>query len=138
VTSIQKFLSHKRLNSTMIYARVHDQTVADDYYSAMERVEQRLLVPARGQIAPPAAATEERNDEEPLNDDERGRLLELADQLADPDLRPEARIELVERMHQVLNHNEPPEKEEPTKQENGSRPRGPPLPSPAFPWVPTI
>jgi hypothetical protein len=24
VTSIQKFLGHKRLNSTMIYARVHD------------------------------------------------------------------------------------------------------------------
>ena len=27
VTSIQQFLGHKRLNSTMIYAKVHDQTV---------------------------------------------------------------------------------------------------------------
>ena len=53
VTSIQKFLGHKRLNSTMVYARVHDQTVADDYYSAMERVEQRL------QIAPPVEAGNE-------------------------------------------------------------------------------
>jgi site-specific recombinase XerD len=49
VTSIQKFLGHKRLNSTMVYARVHDQTVAEDYYAAMERVEQRL------EISPPAA-----------------------------------------------------------------------------------
>jgi integrase len=42
VTSIQKFLGHKRLNSTMIYARVHDQTVAADYYAAMTRIEKRL------------------------------------------------------------------------------------------------
>jgi site-specific recombinase XerD len=41
VTSIQKFLGHKRLNSTMVYARVHDRTVAEDYYAAMERIEQR-------------------------------------------------------------------------------------------------
>ena len=27
VTSIQKFLGHRRLNSAMIYARVHDQTL---------------------------------------------------------------------------------------------------------------
>jgi site-specific recombinase XerD len=42
ITSIQKFLGHKRLNSTMIYARVHDQTVEEDYFSAMNRVEKRL------------------------------------------------------------------------------------------------
>jgi hypothetical protein len=46
VTSIQKFLGHKRLNSTMIYARVHDQTVAADYYAAMTRIEKRLAPPA--------------------------------------------------------------------------------------------
>jgi len=75
----------------------------------MERVEQRLLVPARGQIAPPAAETEERNDDEPLNDDERGQLLDLADHLTEPDLSPEARIELVERIRQVLNHGGTPD-----------------------------
>jgi len=42
VTSIQKFLGHKELNTTMIYARVHDQTVTDDYYAAMDQVEKRL------------------------------------------------------------------------------------------------
>ena len=41
VTSIQKLLGHQRLNSTMIYARVHDRTVAEGYYAAMEVVEKR-------------------------------------------------------------------------------------------------
>lgn len=39
VTSIQKLMGHRRLNSTMIYARVHDHTVAEDYYAAMGRIE---------------------------------------------------------------------------------------------------
>jgi hypothetical protein len=28
----------------MIYARAHDQTVADDYFAAMERVEKKLQI----------------------------------------------------------------------------------------------
>ena len=48
VTSIQRFLGHKDLSSTMVYARAHDQTVAEDYFAAMQRVEQRLeIVPAK-------------------------------------------------------------------------------------------
>jgi hypothetical protein len=35
-------LSHRRLNSTQIYARVHDRTVADDYFNAMAQVESRV------------------------------------------------------------------------------------------------
>ena len=97
----------------MIYARVHDRTVVDDYYLVMERVEQGL------QIALPTTATEERNENELLNDDERGQLLALADQLAAPDLSSEARMELVERVRQVLNHNALPEEDEPPQQENG-------------------
>ncbi len=42
ITSIQKFLGHKRLNTTLTYARVHDQTVAEDYFAAMSSVEKRL------------------------------------------------------------------------------------------------
>lgn len=45
VTSIQKFLGHRRLNSTMIYARAHDKTVANDSYAAMAQVESRLALP---------------------------------------------------------------------------------------------
>jgi hypothetical protein len=44
----RKVPGHRRLDSTAVYARVHDRTVAEDYYAAMDRVEQRL------QIAPPA------------------------------------------------------------------------------------
>jgi len=100
---------------------VHDQTVADDYYSDMERVEQRL------KIAQQAAGTEEHNDDEPLNNDERGHLLDLADQLAAPGLSPEVRIDLVERIRLVLNHNTLPGMDERIEQENGRRPRGPPV-----------
>jgi integrase len=40
VTSIQKFLGHKKLNTTMVYAHAHDQTVEQDYFAAMGRIEQ--------------------------------------------------------------------------------------------------
>lgn len=42
VTTIQALLGHRRLNSTMTYARVHDRTVMADYFKAMEQVEKRL------------------------------------------------------------------------------------------------
>lgn len=42
ITSIQRILGHKRLNTTMIYARVYDKTVAEDYFSAMKLIEERL------------------------------------------------------------------------------------------------
>lgn len=116
----------------MVYARVHDQTVADDYYSAMERVEQRL------QIAPPAEAADEDKNGKPLNDDEREQLLDLIGKLVDPDLSCEVRIELVNQMRHVLNHSAAPDKDEAPEQENGRRQRGSPLPSPAFPWVNTV
>jgi hypothetical protein len=98
----------------------------------MHRVEQRL------QIAPPTAEADSSKDGEPLNDDEREQLLDLAEKLADPDLSPEERIELVDQMRWVLNHDGLREKENPTQQENRRRPRAPPLPSPAFPWVTRI
>ncbi|HNN13211.1 MAG TPA: hypothetical protein PKL78_06605 [Anaerolineales bacterium] len=37
-----------RKYSTLSYAKAHDQTVADDYFQAMQRVEQRLeIVPSK-------------------------------------------------------------------------------------------
>lgn len=42
ITTIQALLGHSKLNSTMIYARVHDQTVAKDYYDAMTNIEAKL------------------------------------------------------------------------------------------------
>ena len=39
ITTIQALLGHKRLNTTMIYAHVHDKTVIEDYFRAMEQIE---------------------------------------------------------------------------------------------------
>jgi hypothetical protein len=116
VTSIQKFLGHKRLNSTMIYARVHNRTVAEDYYAAMDVVEKRL------EVALPE--TEDHADSQ-VNDDERAHLLELATQLAEPELDVEVRLDLVDQLCRVLNHRTPPEEKQPMENENGRRPRAP-------------
>ena len=83
VTSIQKFLGHKKLNTTMIYARVHDKTVEEDYFAAMARVEQRLKLP--GTPGVPA---------EPVNPEQREQLLGVAQKLEEPELGYAARLEL--------------------------------------------
>jgi len=91
VTSIQKFLGHKELSTTMIYARVHDQTVADDYYAAMSQIEKRLeLLDAPENI------------QEPISQNERAKLLEITAQLAAPELGAGIRLELVAHMREVL------------------------------------
>lgn len=91
ITSIQKFLGHRRLNSTMIYARVHDQTVAEDYYLAMARVEQRL-------DAPPVLAIAN----QPILEGERQELMAFVDQFAEPELSLEKRLGLVFLMRSLL------------------------------------
>ncbi|MGO9221104.1 MAG: tyrosine-type recombinase/integrase, partial [Streptosporangiaceae bacterium] len=98
ITSIQKLLGHQRLNSTMIYARVHDQTAADDYYAAMARIEARL------ELAPPAAA----EPGPPIEEGQRAQMLELAADLAEPELTLEARLGLVDRLRLVLVVGTPP------------------------------
>jgi len=91
VTTIQKFLGHKKLNTTMIYARAHDQTVEQDYYAAIQRVELRLALPEgeKGNVT--------------IDEDERQQLLALAEQLAKPDLSLENRLELATCMRLVLS-----------------------------------
>ncbi len=42
ITSLQQLLGHQHINTTLVYARVHDRTVAEDYYAAMEIVEKSL------------------------------------------------------------------------------------------------
>jgi integrase len=91
VTSIQKFLGHKKLNTTMVYARAYDQTVEADYYAAMRRVEQRLaLVEGPEEISTP------------VGENELTELLRLADQLAEPELSNELRLDLVLLMRALL------------------------------------
>ena len=44
ITRIQKLLGHEQVNTTLIYARVQDQTVETDYRRAMQQIE-RLQMP---------------------------------------------------------------------------------------------
>jgi hypothetical protein len=63
----------------------------------MERVEQRL------QIAPLAAPADRGSTGESLHDGERGQLLDLAEQLAEPELSVEVRLSLVASLRRVLD-----------------------------------
>ena len=89
ITSIQKLLGHHDLSSTLIYARVHDRTVADDYYAAMARIEKGLT---------PASKRPKPRDEQT-----RKQLLKLTRELAQPRLSRPARLGLAKQMRQVLN-----------------------------------
>jgi hypothetical protein len=91
--------------------------VAEDYYAAMDVVEKRL------DVAPPER---EGHTDPPINDDERAHLLDLAIQLAEPDLSVGTRLDLVDRMCQVLDHKTPMKERQPVEDENGKRPRAPP------------
>ena len=88
ITSIQRFLGHKEIGTTMIYARVHDQNVAEDYFTAMERVEQRL------DIVPP----ELEESIEVVNVQERNQILEFAEQLAQPEISFSERLSIAEQL----------------------------------------
>ena len=68
----------------------------------MDRIEQRLLVPARGDAGSVAGGGPAGTS---LTGSEREQLLDLAAQLAEPDLSRETRLNLAERMRQTLNHN---------------------------------
>jgi integrase len=91
ITSIQKFLGHKRIESTLIYARAHDQTVADDYYRAMGSVEKRLEL-----------LDQPEEQERPVTEDERGQILALAEKLAEPELNEETRLVIAAQIRLVL------------------------------------
>jgi hypothetical protein len=77
----------------MIYARAHDQTVAEDYFAAMERVEQRLeIVPEPRQKTD--ACTERSRSNEVVKVQEPVKVLQLIEQLELPELCLEKRLDL--------------------------------------------
>lgn len=43
ITRIQKLLGHAQVNTTLIYARVQDQTVESDYRQAMQQIERQQM-----------------------------------------------------------------------------------------------
>jgi integrase len=105
VTSIQRFLGHRKLSSTMIYARAHDQTVAEDYFAAMQRVEERL------EIVPPKQE-ETAQEPVPVLEPERAQVLALAEELALPDLSLDGRLAIAARLRELFGAEQvfsPPE-----------------------------
>ena len=96
IVSIQRLLGHRRIDSTLIYARVHDQTVSADYYAAMTRIEKSLNLTAETDDAG-----------EPLPAVKRAQLLELVGQLAQPQLGLDMRLDLVAQMRHMLNGKTP-------------------------------
>jgi len=91
VTSIQRFLGHKELSSTMVYARAHDQTVADDYFAAMQRVEERLEIPPE--------PSQETDDEVVKVQTE---LFQLIEQLEVPELCFEERLDITLQLRELF------------------------------------
>ena len=71
-------LGHRRLNATMRYARVHDRTVAEDYYAAMAVIERRLE-PHLGKL--PEQETPLNGVDQRMRSNGSGRLLKLVDAL---------------------------------------------------------
>jgi site-specific recombinase XerD len=98
ITSIQRFLGHKKLNTTMIYARAHDQNVAEDYFAAMARVEQRL------EIAPAPKETP-KPDNEVVNVQSAAQVLFWIERLTQSELCQQERLEIAEHLKQALCHN---------------------------------
>jgi hypothetical protein len=77
----------------MIYARAHDQTVAEDYFAAMERVEQRLeIVPA------------EQKDIEVVKVQEPAKCFQLIQKLELPELCFQERLSIASQVREVLDN----------------------------------
>lgn len=111
ITSIQKLMGHRHLNTTMIYARVYDRTVAEDYYTAMDQIEQGLDLA----LAEPTPTNGR------VSEGERVCLLELISRLAEPHLAPDLRLSLIEQMRRLLSGETPlvwPPETEPERQEH--------------------
>jgi hypothetical protein len=76
----------------MIYARVHDHTVADDYYQAMEQIEKRLELLGAPKLT-----------HEPISENQRDQLLALTYQLFAPEMSAAVRLEIAGQMRSFLD-----------------------------------
>jgi site-specific recombinase XerD len=54
VVAVQAILGHKNIDTTLIYARLYDGTIAADYYRAMVMVERQLALPEDRLKQPPS------------------------------------------------------------------------------------
>lgn len=96
ITSIQKFLGHKKLDTTLVYAKAHDQTVESDYFAAMQRIEARLDIAPAPMGSPPDSDTA-------TLEVQRTQLLVIAARLAAPEVEAGLRLQLAAQMQAILN-----------------------------------
>lgn len=66
ITRIQKLLGHEQVNTTMIYARVQDQTVEADYCRAMQQIERQQMPLSNTPVAAVDWPKEAKNGAQPL------------------------------------------------------------------------
>jgi hypothetical protein len=84
----------------MIYARAHDQTVSDDYFAAMERVEQRLEIKPIPKQEPQSVCSVV--NVQPILDEPDNRMVLWLERLAMPELGREERLEIVRNLKQAF------------------------------------
>ena len=77
----------------MIYARAHDQTVAEDYFAAMQRVEERL------DILP---ETKPKTNDEVVKVQEPTKALHLIERLELPELCFEERLDITLQLRELF------------------------------------
>jgi site-specific recombinase XerD len=56
ITSLQKFLGHQDINKTLVYARVHDETLRHQFVTAMAQIEAVAVTDWPAQIVDPLPA----------------------------------------------------------------------------------
>lgn len=95
----------------MIYARAHDQSVAEDYFAAMQRVEERLEIVPPKQEEPVTETTPKRFDTLSATP-EYEQVLVLAEELSRPELSLDERLAIAQRLRELFgaeNALAPPE-----------------------------
>jgi hypothetical protein len=97
ITTIQALMGHKRLSTTLVYAEVHNHTVAEDYYTAMAKVEQSLA----GYLSKLQAEKLAENGHDSGENDNAAHLLSLVKALQ-VELLPESQRVLVMELQRGL------------------------------------
>ena len=73
----------------MIYAKAHDQTVAEDYFTAMQRVEERLEIVAAPKVEEEVVKVQE-------------QVLAFAEQLEKPNVLFSERLNIADQLRSLL------------------------------------
>jgi integrase/recombinase XerC len=105
IVSLQRYLGHEHLDTTLIYAEVSDPKLQRDYYLGAATFD-----PASAELARQA-----------LDLSEREELRQLIGELRYPDMEPEERREVLEQMERILAESERKEESSATGQDERER-----------------